>query len=114
MPTPFVQVVSPEGTQVVDLAVERVVVGSSITCAVVVERPEIAREHMLLSPRPDGCYVAIARGAPTPIVYNGVPFERGIVPWGGEVSIGAVRFVLHDGSTPRTAYTAAQAQAEKR
>lgn len=110
MPTPFVEVIVPDlPRQFVDLASDRVVVGSAITCQVIVERPEFAREHLLFSPRPEGCYVAIARGAPTPVLHNGVPVERGMVPWGSELSVGPVRFVLHDGTISRAAYVAALA-----
>jgi hypothetical protein len=110
MSTPFVEVITPDvPPQYVDLASDRIVVGSAITCQVAVERPEFAREHMLFSPRPEGCYVALARGAPTPVTQNGMPIDRVIVPWGTELAVGPVRFVLHDGSVPRTMYIAAKA-----
>jgi hypothetical protein len=107
MPVPYVEVVAPDGTsELVDLGHERVVVGSAPSSHVVVARPEVGQAHMLLSPRPEGCYAAAARNAPTPILYAGRPFERGVVPWGGELAIGPVRFVLHDGSVPREVYLA--------
>ena len=107
MPTPFVEVLAPEvPPNLVDLVGDRVLVGSAITCQVVVEHPEFAREHVLLAPRPDGCYVATARGAPTPVYVDAQPFDRGVVPWGREFSVGPVRFVLHDGRVPRAMYAA--------
>lgn len=104
MSAPFVEVLTPEGQQwTVELAGERVLVGSSPSCQVVIERAEIAREHVLLSPRPDGCYVAIARGAPTPVMFNGVPIERSVVPWGAELFIGGVRITLKNSGAPGSA-----------
>ena len=104
MASPFVEVLTPEGQQwTVELAAERVLVGSSPSCQIVIERAEIAREHVLLSPRPDGCYVAIARGAPTPVMFNGVPIERSVVPWGGEIFIGGVRIALKNSGAPGAA-----------
>lgn len=101
MASPFVEVLTPEGQQwTVELAAERVLVGSSPSCQIVIERAEIAREHVLLSPRPDGCYVAIARGAPTPVMFNGVPIERSVVPWGAELFIGGVRIALKNSGAP--------------
>lgn len=97
MSMPFVEVVTPEGMQfTVELAAERILVGSSPACQVLIDRPEFAREHLLLSPRPDGCYVALARGAPTPVMYNGVPVERMVVPWGAELFVGGVKLLLRN------------------
>jgi hypothetical protein len=104
MATPFVEVLMPDGAQwTVELASERVLVGSSPACQVVLDRPEIGREHVLLSPRPDGCYVAVAKGAPTPVLFNGVPVERSVVPWGGELSIGGARLTLRNSGAPGSA-----------
>lgn len=102
MGTPYVEVYVPDiPPSVAELNAERCVVGSAIACQVVIERPEFAREHVMLAPRADGCFVALARGAPTPIIYNGAPLERGIVPWGSELFVGPVRLVLQDGSRAR-------------
>ncbi|MDP3276826.1 MAG: FHA domain-containing protein [Deltaproteobacteria bacterium] len=101
MSTPSVEISTPEGAQwSVDLTSERILVGSSPACQIVLDRPEFAREHVLLSPRPDGCYVALARGAPTPVMFNGVPIERSVVPWGAELTIGGVRFALKNQDAP--------------
>jgi hypothetical protein len=97
MSLPFVEVVTPEGMQfTVELSSERILVGSSPACQVLIDRPEFAREHLLLSPRPDGCYIALARGAPTPVMYNGVPVERMVVPWGAELFVGSVKLLLRN------------------
>jgi hypothetical protein len=104
MASPFVEVLTPDGQQwTVELVGERILVGSSPSCQVVIDRAEIAREHVLLSPRPDGCYVAIARGAPTPVMFNGVPIERSVVPWGADLFIGGVRIQLKNSGAPGSA-----------
>src|SRR3954454_11681057 len=105
MPIPYLEVIASDGSrQLGDISQDRVIVGSSPTSHVVVDSPEIARAHLLLSPRPEGCYVAAARDAQVPVVYNNQIVDRGIVPWGSELSIGNIRFVFHDGSVPQALY----------
>jgi hypothetical protein len=62
------------------------------------DRPEFSAEHLLISPRPEGCWVAVARGVVTPTLVDGQPFERGMVQWGHNLQIGSVRMVLNDGT----------------
>lgn len=99
MATPQLDVYLPDGTmQSYPLTDERVVVGTATRCLVVIDRPEFAPEHLLLSPRPDGVWVAVARGVTTPTLLDGEPFERGMVPWGRALSVGPVRLALNDGT----------------
>lgn len=99
MATPQLDVYLPDGSvQSYPLTDERVVVGTASRCLVVIDRPEVAPEHLLLSARPDGCWVAVARGVTTPTLLDGEPFERGVVPWGKALTIGPVRLGLNDGS----------------
>src|SRR5688500_9912655 len=58
---------------------------------------ELEPEHVLLAPRPDGCWVAVARGARVGASVKGKAFEQGMVPWGSAVEIGAYKLVLTDG-----------------
>ncbi|MBI5512393.1 MAG: FHA domain-containing protein [Deltaproteobacteria bacterium] len=98
MATPQLDVYMPDGSiQSFPLTEEKVIVGTSSRCQVQLDRPELSAEHLLLSPRPEGCWVAIARGVTTQTLVNGSPFERGMVPWGKEVLIGSVRMVLNQG-----------------
>ncbi len=98
MATPQLDVYLPDGTvQNFPLTDERVVVGTSTRCQVMIDRPELAPEHLLLSPRPDGCWVAVARGVATPTLVDNMPFERGMVAWGKPIQVGQVRMVLADG-----------------
>lgn len=99
MATPQLEVFFPDGTQQsFPLVGERVVVGTSERCQVRLDRPELSPEHIALSPRPDGCWVAVARGTLTPTVVDGQNFERGMLPWGGSLSIGSIKFLLADGA----------------
>ncbi|MFO0649851.1 MAG: hypothetical protein U0326_26770 [Polyangiales bacterium] len=99
MATPQLDVYLPDGTvQNFPLTDERVVVGTSTRCQVMIDRPELAPEHLLLSPRPDGCWVAVARGVATPTLVDNMPFERGMVSWGKPIQVGQVRMVLADGT----------------
>jgi hypothetical protein len=114
MTTPFVEVLMPDGAQwTVELASERVVVGSSPSCQVVLDRPEIGREHVLLSPRADGCFVAVAKGSATPVVFNGVPLERSVVPWGGELTVAGIRLTLKNAGAPGSADAKGDAKDDK-
>lgn len=102
MATPQLDVYLPDGTvQNFTLTDERVVVGTSTKCQVMIDRPEFAPEHLLLSPRPDGCWVAVARGVATPTLVDNVPFDRGMVSWGRSIQVGQVRMVLNDGTRVR-------------
>ncbi|MDB4931735.1 MAG: hypothetical protein JWM10_4219 [Myxococcaceae bacterium] len=99
MATPQLDVYLPDGSvQSYPLTDERVVVGTATRCLVVIDRPEFAPEHLLLSPRPDGVWVAVARGVTTPTLLDGEPFERGMVGWGRALTVGPVRLGLNDGS----------------
>lgn len=99
MATPQLDVYLPDGSvQSYPLTEERVVVGTASRCLVVIDRPEVAPEHLLLSARPDGCWVAVARGVTTPTLLDGEPFERGVVAWGKALTIGPVRLGLNDGT----------------
>ncbi|MDQ3035494.1 MAG: hypothetical protein M3Y87_24020 [Myxococcota bacterium] len=65
-------------------------------------------EHLLLVPRDDGCWVAIARSASVPVTRDDQPFEDGLVPWGGHISVAGVtieigvRTAAKEGSRFRT------------
>jgi hypothetical protein len=101
---PQLDVYLPDGTvQNFPLVGERIVVGTATKCDVMIDRPEFAPEHLLLSPRPDGCWVAVARGVATPTLVDNAPFDRGIVPLNKPIQVGQVRMVVTDGSRARTA-----------
>ena len=104
MATPMLDVYFPDGTsQSFPLNQERVVVGTGARCQVIIDRPEIEAEHLLISPRPDGCWVAVARGVSTPTSLDGEPFDRGMVAYGRALTIGSLRLGLSDGTKVRKA-----------
>lgn len=99
MATPQLDVYLPDGSvQNFPLTGEKVVVGTATSCDIILDRAEVAPNHLLLSPRPDACWVAVARGVATPTLVDGQPFDRGMVAWGKSVVIGPLRLVLNDGT----------------
>jgi len=102
MATPILDVYLPDGTQQsYPLTDARVVVGTASKCQVVIDLPEFAAEHLLISPRSDGCGIIVARGVATPTLVDGEPFERGLVPYGATITIGQVKLVPTDGTRVR-------------
>lgn len=99
MATPQIDVYLPDGTiQNFQLNEEKVKVGASSTCQVMIDRPEFSPEHLLLVARPEGVWVAVARGVATPTLVDGVTHDRGMVPWGKSITVGPTRIVLNDGT----------------
>lgn len=114
MATPQLDVYLPDGTQQsYPLTDERVVVGTSSKCQVLIDLPDFAPEHLLFSPRSDGCGLIVARGVATPTLVDGQPFERGLVPWGATISVGQVKLVIHDGKKTRKAAQEGDKKEEK-
>lgn len=99
MATPQIDVYLPDGTvQNFQLTEEKVKVGAASTCHVMIDRPEFSPEHLLLVARPEGVWVAVARGVGTPTLVDGAVHDRGMVTWGKSITIGPTRIVLNDGS----------------
>jgi hypothetical protein len=92
----YLEVIRADGRiQRHELAAERVTVGGGPSAAVhIPDAPELEPLHLLLAPREDGCWVSAARTARTEARHGGRLFENGLVPWGGEVDVGAVTFRL--------------------
>ncbi len=104
MATPILDVYLPDGTQQsYELTDTRVVVGTAPKCQVVIDQPEFVAEHLLISPRSDGCGIIVARGVATPTLVDGQPFERGLVPYEATITIGQVKLVPRDGKRVRRA-----------
>jgi hypothetical protein len=74
---------------------DRVTVGSAEEANIHIDgAAELEPLHLLLSPRDDGCWVSAARDARVTARRNGRLFENGVIPWGGELDVGAVMFRL--------------------
>ncbi|MEM6962817.1 MAG: FHA domain-containing protein [Myxococcota bacterium] len=73
-------------------------VGSAPPADIVVKDvPELLAEHLLVTPRPDGCWVACAQGATLVPHLEGKRLQAGLVPWGTEIVFGPLklRFTKH-------------------
>jgi hypothetical protein len=76
---------------------EQITVGRAATAGIALpDARDLEAEHMLIAPRGDGCWVAIAQGAKTGAKVGGQPFQHGMVAWGAELEIGNLRFRLTD------------------
>lgn len=76
---------------------EQITVGRSATAGIALpDARDLEAEHMLIAPRGDGCWVAIAQGAKIGAKVGGQPFQHGMVAWGAELEIGNLRFRLTD------------------
>ncbi len=76
---------------------EQATVGKSPTAGVpLVNCEELMDEHMLVAPRPDGCWVSVRQGAFPAVTYKGRTIEGEIVPWGSELAVGQVTIVVTD------------------
>jgi hypothetical protein len=76
---------------------ERITVGRSPSAGIPIpDARELDPEHLLLAPRGEGCWVAVAQGAVTPVIVGGNPFQHGMLAWGTEITVGRLRMKLAD------------------
>jgi len=76
---------------------ERVTLGRSPAATIPIpDARDLEPEHLMIAPRADGCWVAVAQGAQTPVRVRGEVFEHGILGYGTEIEIGNVRLKLTD------------------
>jgi hypothetical protein len=76
---------------------EQATVGKSPTAGVpLVNCAELMDEHLLVAPRPDGCWISVRQGAFPAVTHKNTPIEGEIVPWGAELSIGQITLVVTD------------------
>jgi hypothetical protein len=76
---------------------ERITLGRSPSAGISVpDGRDLEPEHLLIQPRPDGCWVAVAQGAKVPAKLKGEVFAHGIVPWNSELELGSFRVRLSD------------------
>jgi hypothetical protein len=94
----YVEVQRPDGTQERHrIEGEQATVGRSPAAGITVTGvDELEPEHLLVAPRPDGCWVAVAKGARVGAVVRGQPFEHGVLAWGTEIEIGPLRLRVTD------------------
>ena len=76
---------------------EQATVGRSPAAAIPIpDARNLEPEHFLIAPRPDGCWVAVAQGAATPVRVRGEPFQQGMLAWGTEIEVGNLRLKVTD------------------
>jgi len=75
---------------------EQITVGRSPTAGVPIpDGRDIAPEHLLIAPRAEGCWIAVAQGA-SPAKVRGEPFQHGMVNWNTDVEIGNIKLRVTD------------------
>jgi hypothetical protein len=91
---PSVEVIYPDGRTVqFPFGTDQVTVGSGPQADISLPgSPELEPLHLLLAPRPDGCWISTSREAALSAKHEGRLFENGVVDWGFELDIGALTF----------------------
>ncbi len=76
---------------------EQITVGRSPTAGVPLpDARDLEPEHLLIAPRGDGCWVAVAQNAAVPVRVRGEPFQHGMLAWGTEIDLGSMRLRITD------------------
>lgn len=94
----YVEVIREDGTlERTRIEGEQITVGRSPTAGVPLpDARDLEPEHLLIAPRGEGCWVAIAQGAKIGAKVRGQPFQHGMVAWGSEIEVGGLRFRVTD------------------
>ena len=94
----YVEVIREDGTlERTRIEGEQITVGRSPTAGVPLpDARDLEPEHLLIAPRGEGCWVAIAQGSKVQAKVRGQPFQHGMVAWGSEIEIGGLRFRVTD------------------
>lgn len=94
----YVEVIREDGTlERTRIEGEQITVGRSPTAGVPLpDARDLEPEHLLIAPRGEGCWVAIAQGAKIGAKVGGQPFQHGMVAWGSEIEVGGLRFRVTD------------------
>jgi hypothetical protein len=76
---------------------ERITIGRSTSATISIpDARALDAEHLMLAPRSDGCWVAVAQGASTPVIVRGEAFEHGMLAWGAELAVGGLKLRIAD------------------
>jgi hypothetical protein len=94
----YVEVIREDGTlERHRIEGEQVTVGRSPTAGVPIpDGRDLEPEHLLVAPRGEGCWVAIAQGAKVQAKVRGEAFQHGMVAWGTEIEIGSIKLRVAD------------------
>lgn len=96
----WVEITRPDGTMERHrIEGDQVTVGRSPTAGIpLVNADELEPEHLLVAPRPDGCWISVAEGA-SPALARGRAVTAEVVPWGTELRVGTVELRVTDRPT---------------
>jgi hypothetical protein len=87
---------------------DQITVGRSPTAGVPIpDGRDLEPEHLLIAPRGEGCWVAIAQGAKLQAKVRGEAFQHGMVAWNTEIEIGNIKLRVTD-SLPKEKKTGEQ------
>jgi hypothetical protein len=76
---------------------EKVTVGRSPAAGIPIpDARELEPEHLMIAPRAEGCWVAIAAGAKVQAKVRGEHFDHGMLAWGTELELGALTLKVTD------------------
>ncbi len=76
---------------------ERVTVGRSPSAGVPIpDARGLDPEHMMIAPRSDGCWVAVAQGATGEVRVRGEVFNHGILAYGTEIEVAGLKLKVTD------------------
>lgn len=94
----YVEIIREDGTlERTRIEGEQITVGRAATAGIALpDARDLEAEHLLIAPRGDGCWVAVAQGAKVGAKVGGQPFQHGMVAWGAEIEIGNLRLRLAD------------------
>jgi hypothetical protein len=89
---------------------EQITVGRSPAAGIPIpDARTLDPEHLMLAPRGEGCWVAVAQNAGAPVHVRGEVFEHGMLAWGTELSIGQLKLRIAD-SLPKEKKVAGEKQ----
>lgn len=94
----FIEVIRSDGTTALHRSSgAQVTIGRSPSAGVaLVNAIDLLPEHLMVAPRSDGCWVAVAAGAQPAAFIMGQSFTHGLVPWGTEIAVGSVKLRVLD------------------
>ena len=94
----YVEVIREDGTlERHRIEGDQVTVGRSPTAGLPIpDGRDLEPEHLLIAPRGEGCWVAIAQGAKVQAKVRGEAFQHGMVAWGTEIEIGGIKLRVAD------------------
>lgn len=94
----FVEIIRPDGSaERHRIEGERSTIGRSPAAGITLTGfDQLEAEHLMVAPRADGCWVAVAQNAKTPAMVRGAAFSSGLVPWGTEIEVGNLKLKVTD------------------